>query len=56
MREDGASAKKWQQLVVLLAVSYDGAMQGDYVLAERWGKSNPRYDLDLSGGRALYAE
>ena len=45
-----------QELLVLLAVSYEGAMRGDYVLAERCGKSNPRYDIDLSGSRALDAE
>ena len=26
---------------------------GDYVLAERWGETNPRVELDMSGGRAI---
>ena len=26
VRKDGASAKKWQELLVLLAVSYEGVM------------------------------
>ena len=56
VREDGAIDKKWQELLVLLAASYEGAMRGDYVLAERWGKSNPRFGFDLGGGRAIDAE
>ena len=56
VREDGASEKKWQELLVLLAASYEGAMRGEYVLAERWGKINPRFDFDMSGGRAVDAE
>ena len=56
MREDGASKKKWQELLVLLAMGYEGAMRGEYGLAERWGKINLQFEFDLSGGRAINAE
>ena len=41
---------------VLLAMGYEGAKCGDYVLAERWGEIKPRGEFDMSGGRAIYAE
>ena len=47
------SEKKWQELLVLLAMGYEGAKRGDYVLAERWGEINPRVELDMIGGRAI---
>ena len=56
VRKDGASEKKWQELLVLLTMGYEGAVRGDYGLAERWGKINPQFEFDLSGGRAIEAE
>ena len=54
MRKDGSSEKRWQ--LVLLFEGYEGAKRGDYVLAEKGGKINPRVEFDMSGGRALEAE